>query len=39
MSDIDIQAGKANWKKEFLEVNIDPANSRWRELDWNIDKY
>jgi hypothetical protein len=39
MKDIDIQAGKANWQKEFLEVNIDPANSRWRELDWNIDKY
>ena len=39
MKDIDIQVGKANWKKEFLEVNIDPVNSRWRELDWNIDKY
>lgn len=39
MKDIDAQVKKANWEKEFLEVNIDPANSRWRELDWNIDKY
>lgn len=37
--DIDLQAGKANWKKEFFEVNIDPANSRWRALNWDIDKY
>lgn len=39
MKDIDIQAAKANWKKDFFEVNIDPANSRWRELDWNIEKF
>jgi hypothetical protein len=39
MKDIDIQATKANWEKDFFEVNIDPANSRWRELDWNIDGF
>ena len=39
MKDIDIQSRKANWEKEYLEVNIDPANSRWRELDWTIEKY
>jgi negative regulator of replication initiation len=37
--DIDEQIAKANWEKEFLEVNIDPVNSRWRELDWNIEQY
>ncbi len=39
VNDIDNQIIKANWKKDFLEVNIDPSNSRWRELDWNIEKY
>ena len=39
MKDIDIQAANANWKKDFFEVNIDPANSRWRELDWNIEGF
>ncbi len=39
MKDIDIQIAKSNWKKNFLEVNIDPANLRWRELDWSIEQY
>jgi hypothetical protein len=39
MVDIDRQAEKAKWTKNFYEVNIDPVNSRWRELDWKIDKY
>jgi hypothetical protein len=39
MRDIDIQVSKAKWEKVFLEVNIDPASSRWRELDWDIEKY
>ena len=39
MKDISNQLLKAKWTKKFLEVNIDPANSRWRELDWNIEKY
>lgn len=37
--DIDIQATKAKWGKAYMEVNIDPASSRWRELDWNIEQY
>ena len=39
MKDIDNQISKCNWKKKFLEVNIDPASLRWRELDWNIERY
>ncbi len=39
MKAIDSQVSKANWGKAFLEVNIDPVSSRWRELDWDIEKY
>lgn len=39
IQDIDNQISKCNWKKDFLEVNIDPGNLRWRELDWNIERY
>ncbi len=39
ITDIDKQILKNNWKKDFLEVNIDPAGLRWRELDWNIEHY
>lgn len=39
MKDIDKQIAKSSWKKEFLEVNIDPTNLRWRELDWSLQPY
>jgi hypothetical protein len=39
MKDIDKQIAKSSWKKEFLEVNIDPTNLRWRELDWSLQQY
>ena len=39
MKDIDKQIAKSSWKKEFIEVNIDPANLRWRELDWSLQQY
>ena len=39
IKDIDIKAAESNWNKDFFEVNIDPSNSRWRELDWNIERY
>jgi len=39
INDIYSQAKKANWQKDFFEVNIDPATSRWRDMDWNIEKY
>jgi hypothetical protein len=39
MKDLDAQVARSTWKKEFLEVNIDPADLRWREIDWNLQKY
>lgn len=39
MKEIDIQVGRSSWKKEFLEVNIDPTSFRWRELDWSLRHY
>jgi len=39
MKDLDNQLARSTWKKEFLEVNIDPADLRWREIDWNLQKY
>lgn len=39
MKDIDKQISKSGWKKDFLEVNIDPMSLRWRELDWHIEQY
>lgn len=39
MNDLDAQVARSSWKKEFLEVNIDPADLRWREIDWNLQKY
>jgi predicted nucleic acid-binding protein len=39
INDIDKRAAETKWIKDFFEVNIDPANSIWRELDWQIEKY
>ena len=39
VKDIDDQVAKKKWNKDFLEVNIDPTNLRWRELDWNLEQY
>lgn len=39
MKDLDAQVDRSTWDKEFLEVNIDPADLRWREIDWNLQKY
>ena len=30
---------KAGWDRDDLEVNIDPATSRWRQLDWDLSRY
>jgi len=39
IKEIDNQATVANWKREYYEVNIDPATSRWRDLEWSIQQY
>lgn len=37
--ELEERARKAGWKREDLEVNIDPATDRWRELDWDLSQY
>jgi len=39
MKDLDTQLARSSWEKDFLEVNIDPADLRWREIGWNLKKY
>lgn len=39
MKDLDVQLSRSAWKKKFLEVNIDPVDLRWREINWNLQKY
>ena len=39
LTDIDQQARKVMWKRDYYEVNIDPVNARWREMDWRLDEY
>ena len=39
INDIDKRAAETKWIKDFFEVNIDPANSLWRELNLNIERY
>ena len=29
----------AGWSREDLEVNIDHANGRWKELNWTLERY
>jgi hypothetical protein len=37
--DLEKRASRAGWDREDLEVNIDPAENRWRELDWDLSQY
>lgn len=30
---------RAGWDRPYLEINLDPATSRWSELDWRLDDY
>lgn len=39
LRDIESRIEEKKWDKSYLEVNIDPVNLRWRELDWNLEKY
>lgn len=33
------RATRSGWSGDDLEVNIDHANGRWRELDWRMDAH
>ena len=37
--ELEKRASRAGWDREDLEVNIDPAANRWRELDWDLSQY
>ncbi|MEX2375371.1 MAG: hypothetical protein WD942_07260 [Dehalococcoidia bacterium] len=39
LMDLEKRLTKARWSREDLEVNIDPAADRWRELDWDLSKH
>jgi len=33
------KAKDKGWDHDDLEVNIDPSNDRWREMDWDLSEY
>ena len=39
LDEVDIHVLSAKWSRSYLEVNIDPSDNRWRELDWKLDEY
>ncbi len=39
VQDVIRQVDTSGWDRDYLEVNFDSANDRWRELDWNIRGY
>ena len=39
VADIKERVQRAGWSRDYLEVNIDPASSRWTELDWDLSGY
>lgn len=39
LSQIDNHIHLVGWDREDLEVNISSADSKWRELSWNIGEY
>jgi hypothetical protein len=39
LNEVDSHVSSANWPRSYLEVNIDPSDNRWRELEWKLDEY
>lgn len=39
IDDVLEHARRANWSRSELEVNIDPATSKWREFEWDLTRY
>lgn len=39
MSAVLQRVERAGWKRSYLEINIDPATSRWTELDWRLEEF
>jgi hypothetical protein len=38
VSDLQQKLEINNWSREDIEVNIDPDNDYWRELNWRLDR-
>ncbi|MBT7756682.1 MAG: hypothetical protein HN732_05100 [Rhodospirillaceae bacterium] len=39
VADIENRVQSKGWNRDYLEVNIDRANSRWTGLNWSISEY
>lgn len=39
VDDLEKRAAHVGWNRDDLEVNIDPATNRWRELEWDLSTY
>lgn len=39
VADIKERVHRSGWSRDYLEVNVDPASSRWTELDWDLSEY
>jgi hypothetical protein len=39
VSELNTKLEKNNWSREDVEVNIDPDNDYWRELNWRLERH
>jgi hypothetical protein len=39
IDDVLDHARRTNWTRSEIEVNIDPATSKWREFEWDLSRY
>jgi hypothetical protein len=39
LDEVDRHVSSAKWPRSYLEVNINPSDNTWRELDWKLDEY
>jgi hypothetical protein len=39
LDEVDKRISRVKWPSSYLEVNIDPSNNKWRELNWKLDEY
>lgn len=39
VSELQQKLEKSNWSREDIEVNIDPDNDYWRELNWRLERH
>ncbi len=39
LEDVEKQIASSNYKRDYLEINIDHISRKWKELDWNIKQF